>query len=94
MRLLKKSDQSSHQAEKTWNSPEYKSAVNRVRSMSTHDMIIWADEAGTQMCRVLSDYSGERDPNVRAHLLDELRVAISAFQAITERLMDLEFLLS
>lgn len=61
--------------------------------MSVHDMLSWADIAGTQMCKVFYDYSNERDESSRRQLLDELRVAISSMQAVTERLMELEFVL-
>jgi hypothetical protein len=61
--------------------------------MSTHDILSWADVAGTQMCRVFYDYSKERDEVTRKQLLEELRIAISSMQAVTERLMKLEFVI-
>lgn len=78
---------------KNWDTSAYRVAEKRVKNMSTHDMISWADEAGTQMCRVLFDYSNERDHEVRLVLLKELSIAISSFQALTERLIATERLL-
>lgn len=53
-------------------------------------MISWADNAGTAMCKLLSDYSSERDENIRLFYLSELTVAISGLQAVTEELMERE----
>jgi len=61
--------------------------------MSTHDLISWADIAGTQMCKVLFDFSSERDEAIRREMLKELRIAVSSFQAVTERLLEIEFML-
>jgi hypothetical protein len=61
--------------------------------MSTHDLLAWADDAGLKMLRVFDDISSERDPVVRIYLLNELKVAITSMQVVTERLLDLEFML-
>lgn len=79
--------------EKIWDTPEYRKAVKRTGGMSVHDILSWADIAGTQMSKVFYDYSNERDESVRRQMLDELRIAISSMQAATEKLMELEFVL-
>lgn len=73
-----------------WNTPEYRRAKRRVNSMSIHDMLGWADDAGTKMCRAFYEYSNERDEIIRAEILKELAVAISSMQAIIEKLQEKE----
>ena len=73
-----------------WDSPEYERAKKRVARMSTHDMVGRADDLSTQMGVFISEFSMERTPEVRSHLLNELKIAASSYQAIIEELITRE----
>lgn len=76
------------QEQDTWNTPDYRKAKKRVGSMSTHDLLGWADDVSIKMAQLFSEYSRERDKTVRTFLLSELSVAISGMMALTEELSE------
>lgn len=71
----------------TWYTDAYKVACKRAAAMSTHDILVWADVAGSAMAKAFSEYSKEKDPDVRGAILEELKRAISQMQAVTEELL-------
>lgn len=76
--------------EKIWDTPEYRTACKRVDSMSAHTIIGRLDDIVLAMAKTLYEYSGERDEQIRRHLLNELRLATSSLQAGIEKLLSLE----
>lgn len=66
-----------------WDSPEYNTAIRRLQQLSVHEILNWADEAGTGMVRAFDDYRLRGTPES----LEELRRTISILQAAVEDLM-------
>lgn len=66
-----------------WYTDEYKIASIRVPGLSTHELLLWADTAGSGMCLGLEDY--RRHGTVES--LDEIRRTITVLQAVTEELL-------
>lgn len=67
----------------TWYTDEYKIANVRVPSLSTHEILNWADTAGSGMCLGFEDY--RRHGTVES--LDEIRRTITVLQAVAEELI-------
>lgn len=57
-------------------------ARRRVARMSTHDLLEWADTAGSGMAKGFSDYRKEG----QLESLDEIRYALLALVAVTDEL--------
>lgn len=61
---------------------EVAKARKRVARMSTHEMLEWADVAGSGMAKAFGDYRKEGAPEA----LDEIRQALLALSAVTDEL--------
>lgn len=61
---------------------ELRVARQRVRKMSVHDLLAWADSAGTGMAKALGDYRREND----SISLEEIRTGLVALSAVIDEL--------
>lgn len=61
---------------------ELASARRRVRKVSTHDLLEWADAAGSGMAKGFGDYRKDRE----LVSLEEIRTALMSLLAVTDEL--------
>lgn len=61
---------------------ELERARRRVTRMSTHELLAWADQAGSGMAKAFSDFRREGSLTP----LDEIRTALLALTAVTDEL--------
>lgn len=62
---------------------ELRRARRRVAKMSVHELLNWADQAGSGMAKAFDDY--RKDPQMTS--LDEIASGLIALTAVTEQLI-------